>query len=489
MSGYPASSVAHAHSGQHGFIGSAYSSPPHQQPQSPASSNVTLDALIAPLHYSDKQRLINDLSSLLSQTNSLTPHLAPLPVDPPNLTTQPHHSPPLLLSLTGTVPIYYKHVAYHIPIAIYLPLHYPLHPPKVYVTPTRDMRIKERHKHVDSAGVVYLPYLHEWNGASGGSGLMGGAADDGVLGDSSSLVDLLTVMSSTFSDDPPVYKVGGSTAQVQPDKSPSQQQRSLPSQSHSSPVVSSRPLPPLPAASVPSPTIHSSAASISPSNLALPPLSQQSRIPSPEPLSPSSSLRQSLLSTLTTRSQDILRTQHNEMSSEIDSILSQQQTLQERRDQHDTALATLHSELQQLHAHSNALAGARQQLSEWLAVHEAVGSEKNVDELVYARDSWSRQLLECVVADQAIEDALWLLDRALSEGVVEFGVYVKLIRSYSRKQYFHRALAAQIQRRQAETKQHQAVGGRNSAGGGIGLGGAGSGVAPVAGVGYAGGRR
>ena len=51
-----------------------------------------------------------------------------------------------------------------------------------------DMRIKDRHKHVDLHGMVYLPYLHDWK--------------PGV----SSLYELVSYMSSVFSDDPPVYK-------------------------------------------------------------------------------------------------------------------------------------------------------------------------------------------------------------------------------------------------------------------------------------------
>ena len=483
MSSHSSHSVAHEHRSQPSYGSSPFSSSAHQPASSAASFNAQLDALLAPVQYSDKPRLISDLASLLSQSNSLTPHLAPLPADASN-SAHAHHPPPLLLSLTGTVPIYYKRVAYHIPVAVYLPLHYPLHPPLVYVTPTHDMRIKERHKHVDSAGIVYLPYLHEWNGASSSGAL---------LGDGSSLVDLLSVMSSTFSDDPPVYKVSASAGSSQHDKPPiAQQHLSIvpSSRSHMSPVVAARPLPPLPAvASVPSPSLHSSGPSISPTSLSLPPVVQASHPSTPEPLSPSSALRQSLLSTLTKKSQELLRAQHREMSGEIDSILSQQQTLQARREQHDTTLATLQSELEQLHAHSASLAAARAQLGEWLSAHEAADSDKGVDELVYARDSWSRQLLECAVADQAVDDALWLLDRALSEGAIDFAVYVKLVRSYSRKQYFHRALAAQIQRRQAETKQQQQqAGGRNGLSGGLGLGGGGSPV-PASGAGYAAGRR
>ncbi len=49
------------------------------------------------------------------------------------------------------------------------------------------MRIKDKHKHVDLLGMVYLPYLHNWNVKS-------------------NLYELVSYMSSVFGDDPPVYK-------------------------------------------------------------------------------------------------------------------------------------------------------------------------------------------------------------------------------------------------------------------------------------------
>ena len=51
------------------------------------------------------------------------------------------------------------------------------------------MRIKDRHKHVDNNGMVYLPYLNQWNASN------------------SQLAELVTVMSSIFSAEPPVFKV------------------------------------------------------------------------------------------------------------------------------------------------------------------------------------------------------------------------------------------------------------------------------------------
>lgn len=48
------------------------------------------------------------------------------------------------------------------------------------------MIVKPRHRHVDSAGMTYLPYLSSWNAKS------------------SNLRDLVTTMCSVFGDDPPV---------------------------------------------------------------------------------------------------------------------------------------------------------------------------------------------------------------------------------------------------------------------------------------------
>ena len=61
----------------------------------------------------------------------------------------------------------------------------------VYVLDTShraDMRVQKRHRHVDQNGLIYLPYLHAWDAGK------------------STLDELLSFMSSVFSDDPPVYK-------------------------------------------------------------------------------------------------------------------------------------------------------------------------------------------------------------------------------------------------------------------------------------------
>ena len=74
----------------------------------------------------------------------------------------------------------YRGQNYNIPVSLYLLDTHPYHAPLCYVKPTPDMQVikgeKGSHeksierrlvqvkvsKHVDAAGKIYLPYLHEW---------------------------------------------------------------------------------------------------------------------------------------------------------------------------------------------------------------------------------------------------------------------------------------------------------------------------------------
>jgi len=90
------------------------------------------------------------------------------------------------LSLVGTVMITYRNVRYNLPVEILVLPGYPSTPPRAFVRPTSDMMIRDRHQSVDAHGVVYLPYLSEWN-------------------DQHTLADLVRTISSAFSADPPLF--------------------------------------------------------------------------------------------------------------------------------------------------------------------------------------------------------------------------------------------------------------------------------------------
>lgn len=69
-----------------------------------------------------------------------------------------------MVALKGTIPITYKGALYHIPIHIWIMPNYPSDSPLMFVVPTAEMVFRQHHPHVDHTnGLVYLPYLSEWN--------------------------------------------------------------------------------------------------------------------------------------------------------------------------------------------------------------------------------------------------------------------------------------------------------------------------------------
>ena len=70
---------------------------------------------------------------------------------------------------------------------IWIPISYPLHPPLCFVVPTFNMVIRPKHKHVDSNGQCYLPYLSHWRP------------------ELSHFIGLCEDLANVFSIDPPVY--------------------------------------------------------------------------------------------------------------------------------------------------------------------------------------------------------------------------------------------------------------------------------------------
>lgn len=68
----------------------------------------------------------------------------------------------LLLCIDGLLPIRYRNISYKIPIAIWIPQDYPQSPPMVFVTPNKDMIIKQS-RNVDPSGKCYHPNLANWS--------------------------------------------------------------------------------------------------------------------------------------------------------------------------------------------------------------------------------------------------------------------------------------------------------------------------------------
>ena len=135
--------------------------------------------------YQNVPRVRQDMQTLLYNCSTLKPSVGIFQASTGNIT---------LFYLSGVVPISYKGANYNIPVTIYIDPPYPQRPPRVFVTPTSEMAIKQPHGAVDMNGRVSIAQLVQWNMRS------------------SSLVEIIGILSSIFSSDPPVV----STKQVTP---------------------------------------------------------------------------------------------------------------------------------------------------------------------------------------------------------------------------------------------------------------------------------
>ncbi|XP_026658182.2 protein ELC-like [Phoenix dactylifera] len=80
--------------------------------------------------------------------------------------------------------------------------------------------------------------------------------------------------------------------------------------------------------------------------------------------------------------------------------------------------------------------------------------EVNVDDVFEPYDEKSRQMMECSAMDLALDDTIYALDRAVTEGCVPFDVYLKNVRALSRDQFFHRSTAVKVQSKAGRMPRH-----------------------------------
>ena len=131
--------------------------------------------------YREPSRVMNDTTSLLNSASGahLRPDINDLLLNDGSMMRS--------LRLSGTIQMIYRGSAYHIPIDLHLPPNYAVRPPIIFVRPVPSMMIKQGHKHVGNDGMVYMPYLHSWKPRT------------------HNLIDAVTAMGQIFGQDPPVF--------------------------------------------------------------------------------------------------------------------------------------------------------------------------------------------------------------------------------------------------------------------------------------------
>lgn len=316
-------------------------------------------------NYENQNRVFSDVSTLLRHIPSLVPK--------PRELFQTDGSISNLMCLDGTVPITYRGSTYNIPVEVYLKLGFPREPPICYVRPTATMFVKSGHPHVDTEGLVWLPYLHEWRETS------------------HSLLPLCQEMQRVFSTDPPVHA------------KPTAQRQQPPPPSYS-------------AIQQPSPAVAFSTYA-QPASAAVGPKEEAVHAVTTKLKSDLGGFYEAICREIEdeNRKQIDLKAGHEEVVSSVEKLRKHKQVLEEQ--------------IQLAQASNGAL-------DDWLVRRqEADQIPVDPDELIQPADACSQKMLELVAESAAMDDALFALDRGLAQGNIEAAQFLSEVRKLSRKQF------------------------------------------------------
>jgi ESCRT-I complex subunit TSG101 len=249
------------------------------------------------------------------------------------------------------------------------------HPPMCYVTPTQNMMIKPRHKHVDSAGRCYLPYLTEWQAKT------------------STIYEMINYMSAVFGNDPPVY----------------QKPTTQPITTTTTNTVQSKPTTEVKQ----DPKNNSNSSS---SFFGVPSFFQP---------------QEKTESLLTKKIIENVGKYKSEAVQEIDELIKVQNQLNERSGFLEDAFKQLEQDKKNCIEAINYFDKKEKEIEIWLQQHN---DQIDVDQVVSVSDEQSQQfdlfffntfrILELVAMDHSIDDAVYYLDKALEKNVVELDQYL-----------------------------------------------------------------
>eukprot|EP00466_Bigelowiella_natans_P014429 jgi/Bigna1/85290/estExt_fgenesh1_pg.C_30157 len=341
--------------------------------------------------YINKAKVQAEVKEVLYQTKSLQPVVEAFVFNDGKMTN--------LLTLKGTIPIYYKGHQYNIPVKLCITKEYPQKAPIAYVTPTKDMRIHRGHPNVNESGSVYMSYPI-WQGGS-------------------NLVTLIIALSESFSKKPPVYRA--TTAQRRPPQYRQQPQQAFPV---ARPVARPR----------------SSSESLC-----------CCRKPTSNPYAdPKAQRKEQLLrkarEALTTNTIERLSAQ----TEEINRLIDYEFKLKQNKLTLARGKAEMEHEKKLLETSIAAMDTQNKTLNTWIS--ENKNKDVDVDAAIDGRDTWSKQILDEVAKDSAIEDALYALDKALEDGRITLDVFLKQVRRLSKQQFQHRALTHKIMEQQQQKR-------------------------------------
>lgn len=390
------------------------------------------------------------------------------------------------IKLTGTVPVTFRGQSYNIPVKFVFLHEFPRLPPRVFVCPTADMVIKENHPHVQfSTGECFLQTLNSWNFSS------------------HQLQHVVEEMQRVFGQHPPVYAKPPHMRSQNPQSFPQQPAQpvspfagppsslsvspnpvdsfapgsafrtvpqkpmlpaspfttlSPPSSNNSSSypqgavaVANSTPAPSEPSKLSASPTssypsgklFMNNSLPLTPAALSALPVTNNADYVTPPSLG--GSAQPSLKPELRHLLQEKVREEFQRSQHDISQFLRSQQRLNQTYDQllqlRESLITTTREKLLES---ISIVEKKEQELDTWLLEHDDLDQPFDLNSCIMPVNEAAERILSLDAEDSAIDDALYVLDRAHASGLIPLSEFLKLTRALSRKQFYCRALSGKL---------------------------------------------
>ncbi|CAI5735052.1 unnamed protein product [Hyaloperonospora brassicae] len=411
-----------------------------------ANNVSTLDQILSSLQcYSQSARVRGDVFNLLGQIPSLQPRCG----------TFAHNDgrTSRLLNLEGTIPIFYRGNQYNIPVELWIVEKYPMASPVCYVRPTADMMVKPGHKHVTSDGFVEIPYTLDWQPEC-------------------TLSELVAHMCSIFGTTPPVFRrpvisrpnphqdrLDGSSASVSSSSSSTGRYFQHGSQAQSrasqpSPYYSPHFLTPLRQDLSSSEGIHEPNMLFGSSTQSLgggSTFSGSGMYASGGTVSDGRSEDGATALTIevTRKIQMQLEKTFKRVRDDIDLQFEHEVQLTQSQENVERGLQSLRFLRDDLTRAQGVVKAQDESITVWLEENED-NDTVDPDAILVEGDELSKQIIATLAESYSIDDALYYMDRALSNDEMELSAFLKEVRKLSRKQFMCLALVQKIYAKQQE---------------------------------------
>ncbi|XP_026452103.1 protein ELC-like [Papaver somniferum] len=83
-------------------------------------------------------------------------------------------------------------------------------------------------------------------------------------------------------------------------------------------------------------------------------------------------------------------------------------------------------------------------MAQWLRVCDPKSTGNKIEAAFEVEDMESKYVLESLAGEEAIEDVVYALDKAIVEGVISLADYLKQVRILSREQFFYKAMLVNL---------------------------------------------